>query len=575
VARAGESMGTEFDMILAVVSTPDASTAGIVHPHTRFGGAKTRGADSRPEARMWLWSAGGPWQTALAFLIAAAACMLGGCAGTPAVLPADQQHTIDRAVTEYPAGTELQRYVVNLTAPTAICFDNNGWLIVAEGGFNGHEPAVFGFKRDGTRFDIYPYGRRIPFIHTGFTIHGPIGGIFAHRGKIYVSHRDDDDRGVITAFGYDGSHTTIVADLPAEGDYGITDMAINPNNGRLYFGVGSATNSGVVGLDNWAEGWVQKHRDFCDKPYQNLRLLGYRLETPNPEASPLLGISTITVTSPFQPWNISNRTKIPAASDHSPTGAIYSVADTGGDKQVEAWGVRYPRGLSFDEFGNLYFTDEGMELRGTRPIENDPDVLYRLVPGAWYGFPDYSRDCRAISDSIFQPDESMILPTGYDAVSFVIDHAASGLVAPDPHALLAAKFGALAGAAKIEFISGSGLLRNFRDSAIVALAGDRGPFATSGQALNEPPTGYRLVLVDPDKGTVSEFIHNTRYEPASRLPGDFADGVERPVDVKFGPDGALYVLDFGKMDMKNGHYRIKSGSGRIYRLVAAPDDEQK
>jgi len=46
---------------------------------------------------------------------------------------------------------------------------------------------------------------------------------------------------LLTALDMRGGHTTIVAGLPARGDYGVTDLAFSPNNGRLYFGVGAAT----------------------------------------------------------------------------------------------------------------------------------------------------------------------------------------------------------------------------------------------------------------------------------------------------------------------------------------------
>ena len=37
--------------------------------------------------------------------------------------------------------------------------------------------------------------------------------------------------------------------------------------------------------------------------------------------------------------------------------------------------------LAINEFGRVYFTNDGMEMRGTRPIKDDPDSLLRLVPG--------------------------------------------------------------------------------------------------------------------------------------------------------------------------------------------------
>jgi len=45
--------------------------------------------------------------------------------------------------------------------------------------------------------------------------------------------------------------------------------------------------------------------------------------------------------------------------------------------------------------------------------------------------------------------------------------------------------------------------------------------------------------------------------------------LERPIDVKFGPDGSLYILDFGQMEMKNGKPEVKRGTGKIFKLVAS------
>ena len=58
--------------------------------------------------------------------------------------------------------------------------------------------------------------------------------------------------------------------------------------------------------------------------------------------------------------------------------------------------------------GVLYFTDQGMELRGTRPIKDDPDVLFRFVPGRWYGWPDYSRELEQIGEDKYQPPSQIL-----------------------------------------------------------------------------------------------------------------------------------------------------------------------
>ncbi|HWB52533.1 MAG TPA: hypothetical protein VG722_00005, partial [Tepidisphaeraceae bacterium] len=315
---------------------------------------------------------------------------ISGCQYRALLVPPSQRKPIDRAIVEYPTGFELEPYARFLTDPAAIAFDNDGNLIIAEGAAANSKVRIFGFRPDGSRFDVYPLG---PIgLFRGFQIYGPIGGMVVDEGRIYVSHRDADGNGVITAFDYHGHHTTIVADLPAQGEYGLTGLAVGPN-GKIYFGVGSATNSGVVGLDDWALGWVRKHPQFCDMPAVNLKLLGYRFDTPNPLAG-LFGPGETAVTAPFQPFGTGNRLRIHGVD--KPTGAVYSVNPMGGGLELIAHGIRDPRGLAFNEYGRLYMTNDGMQLRGTRPVKDDPDSLLWVLKGTWYGFPDFSTDLRPI-----------------------------------------------------------------------------------------------------------------------------------------------------------------------------------
>lgn len=513
-----------------------------------------------------------PLRTALVAAMLAIALAVGGCAHGPKLLPADEQRTIDRAQVEYPAAFELKLHVVNLTAPTAIAFDSRGTMFVAEGGVDGREPRILGWHPDGREFTVYPTGRRVPLFKTGFQIYGPIGGMAVADGTIYVSHRDANGRGVITAFDYEGNHRTVVADLPAQGDHGVTDIAIHPITGRLFFGVGTATNSGVVGIDNWQRGWLRRHPDVHDVPYVDLKLHGRRFDTPNP-FSGLFGGQDVAVTAPFLPFGVSNQTTIRKAHNGKPNGALYSIDPGGGDLRVEAHGLRHPRGLAFNVNGRLYLTNNGMELRGSRPVKNDPDVLLWWVRDTWYGWPDYSADLYPISEERpgedrFQPPPHLILPTGYPDLSFLIDHEASGLLRPSREILLAATFPPLSGAAKFAFAPSSGAWRAYADNAIVALDGDRAPFATGGpRGLKlARPVGYRVVRVDMDTRQVSDFIYNTMGAPGSRTRSP--DALERPIDVEFHPaDGSLYILDFGQMEMRDGKPRIMPRSGRVLRLV--------
>jgi len=173
-----------------------------------------------------------------------------------------------------------------------------------------------------------------------------------------------------------------------------------------------------------------------------------------------------------------------------------------------------------------------------------------------------------IRDEQFQPPTWMILDTGYPTVSPLIDHAASDLPTPDRSRWIGGNFAPLAGASKMDFAPTFGPFKQYRGSLVVALWGDRAPFSTSGMPLKSPAPGYKLMICDPDSREVKNFIYNTMGGPASRLENGRDTGLERPIDAKFNPaDGTLYILDFGFARMKGSREVVKSGTGRIFRLL--------
>lgn len=501
------------------------------------------------------------------------ATVLVGCRGSAVVVPPEARLAIDRRVVEYPSGFALTPFIDRLRAPTAFAFDfddpdHAGTLVVAESGLED-QPRLIGFRPDGTQFPIYPRTGRLsalnPFPRQD-RLFGPVGGLCISKGEIFVTHRDGQGRGVLSAIRYDGTRRAVVGELPAQGDHSVTSVVLNPINDRLYFGVGSATNSGVVGIDNWERGWVAAHRDFCDQSFVDLKLLGYRFDTPDPSGG-FFGASETAVSAPFQRFGSSNQTRIRRALNGRPTSAIYSVSREGGDLRVEAHGIRHPAGLVFNEFGSLFASNQGMELRGTRPVKDDPDVVVRVPLGGatWFGFPDYSADQLPISDPRFQPEVEMILRTGYPELGALIDHNASGLTPPDRNTLLRGVFLPLSGAAGMDVVPGRGDFRDFRGNLVVALSGDRAPFATSGRPL-VAPVGHKVMRVDPDARQVRDFVFNASALPASRMKGKPL-ALERPIDVKFGPDGALYILDLGEVRFEAGQPQPIKRTGRVFRLA--------
>ncbi|HEX3357950.1 MAG TPA: hypothetical protein VHS31_13340 [Tepidisphaeraceae bacterium] len=500
-----------------------------------------------------------------------------GCRTYTVFLKPDEQHTIDRGIVDYPPSCELKEFAHNLNCPTGFCVDQDGTWFYIEGGISNQPLHIFGRRADGSILEIYPAPTRVPFINKNFKIHGPVGGIAAANGKVFVSHRDENDMGVITTFGYDGSHSTIVSEFPAQGDYGITDITISPGGAKLYFGVGPATNSGVVGIDNWTDGWLKKHPDACDVSPVDLKLYGLKFTSSNPLAGIFGGGNDTAVTAPFQPFNVNDRTRIKKAPNGKANSAIYSISLTGGDLVLECYGIRLPRGLGVLDYA-CYATNDGMEMRGTRPIKDDPDAFIKTAPDAWFGFPDFSTDLFPVSDARFQPPSSL-LNHGYPSIDPLIDKDNSGpsqrLVMPNRSDYVFGVFPSNSGAAKFDFIPENSTVlpyKRFRGQAIVALSGDRAPFATGGSALGAP-IGGKVVSVDTEKKKASDFIYNTRGLPASKLGHDVV-ALERPCDVKLGPDGALYVLDMGRFEMEDGRIKVAAHTGRIFKLIPIVEPER-
>jgi glucose/arabinose dehydrogenase len=481
---------------------------------------------------------------------------------------------------DYPPNFDLKPFAQNLNCPTSICFDPDGTLFIVEGGIDKQPLHIFGRRADGSTIEIYPQGTRVPFISKPFRIYGPVGGIAASGGKLFVAHRDINDMGVITAFGYDGTHSTVVSEFPSQGEYGITDIAVHPGDGRLYFGVGPATNSGLVGIDDWEIGWLKKHPNVCDISPVDLKLYGLKFVSHNPFAG-FFGGATTAVTGPFQPFDTNEKTRIPKALNGRANSCVYSISPSGGDLTLVASGIRLPRGLGFAEGGaGPYATNDGMEMRGTRPIKDDPDAFVKVQDGAYFGFPDFTSIMIPVTDERYQPSPAIMSKTGYPDVNPLVDRDASNLpqklLAPSAYDLLKGSFLPMSGAAKFDFIPDSSTIapyRKFRGHAIVALSGDRAPFATSGQSLPNGPVGYKIVCVNPENKKVSDFIYNVRGLPASKM-GHGLVALERPCDVKLAPDGSLYILDMGAFSDTDGKLHVAPHTGRIFKLVPIIETER-
>ncbi|MBX4258860.1 hypothetical protein KTC96_14155 [Clostridium estertheticum] len=163
----------------------------------------------------------------------------------------------------------------------------------------------------------------------------------------------------------------IIKNIPNYGDY--NNSLVRINGDYLFVTIGSATNSGVVGLDNK---WLDNYPQNYDITPKSITIRGMDFG----------GIKTGAFV-PYQTRNIKGQIITQHIIGNSSV-IIYNLK-TGAQGNF-AWGIRNMMGIDFNSEGKVLVTVGGMEERGLRPVKGDSDYIYQIKKNAWYGFPDYS-----------------------------------------------------------------------------------------------------------------------------------------------------------------------------------------
>jgi glucose/arabinose dehydrogenase len=448
----------------------------------------------------------------------------------------DGTRNLDPNDVALPAEYQIQVLARDLTFPTGACFDQQGNLCVVESGYAYGEvwttPRLLRVNTDGGTTPIALGARN-----------GPWTGVAFHDGAFYVAEGGVLEAGRILRIDPDGNIRPIVDGLPSFGDHHTDGPAVSPD-GWIYFGQGTASNSGVIGEDNAKFGWLKRRPDFHDIPGQEIELAGQNFETKDVLAE---GKGPRKSTGAFVPFGTATRPGERITGRVKCSGAVLRVRPEGSDLQLVAWGFRNPFGLAFSPDGKLYVTDNGYDDRGSRPVWGTADVLWQVQQGAWYGWPDFSAG-EPLTMKKFKPP-------GKPQPKFLL------AAHPSTPAKPVVRFGVHSSADGLDF-SRSEEFGHVGD-AFVALLGDEAP--ATGKSLH--PVGFKVVRVNTKEGTLHDFAVNKgrKNGPASKLG---SGGLERPVAVRFSPQGdSLYVVDFGVMPHDKKGARPQRGTGAIWRIT--------
>jgi glucose/arabinose dehydrogenase len=443
----------------------------------------------------------------------------------------------------------------NPFTPDILIFDNNGRRI--GGPLGKPTPAGAGFQPDG------------PAI--GLSFEKDFGG-----GTLYATDSNQGARGApgkgnntsrIVRVGLPGgSITPVIRGLPT-GDHPTEQILVK--DGWLYWSQGSATNSGVTGHDNGAGG--NQHDIACQQI--TLSQNTWRsISSGDPSATPPVP-PHVHVTSGYSNHGVARPgAVVPAYEDATSTGmctgAILRAKISNPQNTIEpvAWGFRNPYGIRFSPpdhplKGQMLISENGEDERGARPTNNSPDrlAIARQNPDGtpeWHGWPDRFGFLDA-TQSVFNPKGS-----GGDDDPATANKPVLPVLAFFPQQAVApiALEPSDVAAVGLDFVPKSfvgGVVK--KNAVLVSREGDFG----FSQANGTPEAGHDVELVNftsqsPSELQLSRFAFNCkgvqRHDPdgTPKCDGEseqafvsMVRGINRPTTIRFGPDGAAYLVDYG------------------------------
>ncbi len=387
-------------------------------------------------------------------------------------------------------------------------------------------------------------------------------------GRLFATDSNGGDNSnssrIVTVDPNSGLVTPFISGLPT-GDYASEQIAFS--GGWIYWSQGSMTNSGVVGRDNNA-GLGQQ-----DIPCQDIVLSNNTFDSGG-------GVST----SGYSPFGTSNpgETVHAFAEATGPgicTGAILRAKTNAPDPkatiQPVSWGYRNPYGLRFAPLnhalmGRLFVTENGEDERGARPANNAPDrlALAQQNPDGtpdYHGWPDrfgFLDSTQAVFNPVGGPADDLCVFDPGNPPSFCTPASLAEIFTndvpirpvlafpPQPITAPLALEPTGVSVAGVDFVPktfAQGVVKP--GAALIARGGDLG-FSASNATAPAAEAGHDVELVNfsqvsqPLEVKLQRFAHNKTSDQAFTDPSELR-GINRPTNLRFGPDGCAYLVDYG------------------------------
>src|SRR5262244_2625057 len=461
---------------------------------------------------------------------------------------------------------------------------------------NPFTPDILVFNRNG-RLIRGPLGKPTP--SGGFQPAGPaidigfVNGLSG--GRLFATDSNQSTHGggqnnssrIVTVNPMTGQVTSFITDLPT-GDHPTEQLAFK--DGWIYWSQGSTTNSGVVGLDNGGG------TNQSDIPCQDITLSDNVF---------ISSLSPLVATSGYSPFGKQQPgAKIPAFFNSFTgqvrqgvcDGAILRSLLSDSTHAIEAfsWGYRNPYAIRFPPSdhplaGGILAGEDGPDERGARPSNNAPDVLQlgRQNPDGspdYHGWPDrygFLPSSQAVFNPIGGPSDDLCQsPPNTPFPACIPTVLAENVPIPDVLAFPPQQItsplaieGADSSFTGIDFAPKSFIGGPVEDgAALYVLEGDFG-FSPPNATAPAPEIGHEVKLINfnqkgdkPLSLQIQNFARNSTGDQAFVSPGHTA-GFNRPTNIRFGPDGCAYVVDYGAVRDNGGdtHF-VGAGNGPLLQI---------